>query len=172
MPRYLRCHQVVPNLDQEAHACSVCAFALLCRGCTPCQVGLACALLVGSYIIHQRLQPFMTTKPLSSSLKLTPDQVKAALLHKPSVDVGDTQIGRSVTRTRHRSSVSVSSGGSLSPVTEAQDGRPRGRRNVAMLTRAASARSTMAVKALAVAIDFNLLVCACTVAVDLRLALS
>jgi hypothetical protein len=65
------------------------------------QAGLACSLLVGAYIVHQRVQPFLTTRPLSSQLKLSPQEIHAILTQANIVDsaslegmlVNDTEEG-------------------------------------------------------------------------------
>jgi hypothetical protein len=125
-------------------------------------VSLACSLLVGAYIVHQHLQPFLSTKPLSSTLRLTPQEIQAILAGAHTVVAVDAFQGSSVSRRRSRAAskamathalaVSMSAPSSLDPA----DIPTRTRRNMAYLSRAASVRTVT--KSLSVVVDYNLLV--------------
>ncbi len=50
------------------------------------QASLSCGLLVAAYIVHQRLQAFVTSQPLSSRLNLTSEEMQAVLSREESLD--------------------------------------------------------------------------------------
>ncbi len=127
---------------------------------------------MSSYILQQRVQPFLTTRPLSSQLKLTPREMQAILARDKSVmDPGHSLGGstaRKCSRGRAEGSGTSPAGDAevaASPAALSGPSAParRVRQRVVYLTRAASARTVT--KSLNVVIDFNLLVRGCVLVI-------
>jgi hypothetical protein len=97
---------------------------------SPRQAGLSCSLLVAAYIMHQRLQPFLTTKPLSSRIKLTPLEIHAILVRGKEAGVEgarslprETAVpGTSVVRRRTRGASILAAPGVLQASADPHEG--------------------------------------------------
>jgi hypothetical protein len=140
------------------------------------QAGLSCALLVAAYIVQQRLQPFLTTKPLSARLKLTPSEILAILSRDKKVGGvdaaqarGGATPGTSVVRRRTRGVSALALPDATPGLGQAAPGQARlqesrshsdsgarVRRNIVHLARHASARTLT--RSLNFVINFNHLV--------------
>ena len=137
------------------------------------QAGLSCALLVAAYIVQQRLQPFLITKPLSTRLTLTPSEVLAILSRDKKVGGVDARggatPGTSVVRRRSRGASVLALPDATPGLGQAAPGQARlqesrshsdsgarVRRNIVHLARHASARTFT--RSLTLVINFNHLV--------------
>jgi hypothetical protein len=123
------------------------------------QVSLSCALLVTAYIVQQRLQPFMTSQPLSSRLNLTSEEIQAILAREKSLAAMREGSRRAPGGPVPRRRSTLSAPGPLAEHSALPAGvqhNPRLRKSITHLSRVASAR--MVTQSLSIVIDYNQLV--------------